>query len=134
MVFLWATLAIGVAVQGVGLRFVASVRSYNAAILERVRSSVAEGGVILTDLPDIPFLLASLSPETPCLVVKDGSDMESLAGRIEEASKTLFWIVRAKSKSGFPRGEQVDLGAGLALLRHEAEAGVRGFMRVPAGD
>ena len=134
MIFLWAALAIGVAVQGVGLRFVASVRYYNAAILDKVKSSVAEGGVILTDLPDIPFLLASLSPETPCLVVKEGADVESLTGRIEEAAKTSFWIVRAKSKAGFPRGAQVDLGAGLALLRHEAEAGVRGFMRLPAGD
>ena len=133
-VFLWGALAIGVAVQGTGLRFVASVRSYNAAILERVRSSVADGGVILTDLPDVPLLLASLSPETPCLVVRQGADLESLAARIEEASRTSFWIVRAKSKTGFPGGAQIDLGAGLALLRHEAEAGVRGFMQQPAGD
>lgn len=134
MVFLWSALAIGVAVQGVGLRFVATVRSYNASILERVRSSVAEGSVILTDLPDVPFLLASLSPETPCLVVRQGADIESLTGRIEEASRSSFWIVRAAPKAGVPRGAQIDLGAGLALLRHEAEAGVRGFMRVPAGD
>jgi hypothetical protein len=138
---------LGLAAQGVGLRRMAGERTYNAAVLERVREGVPQGGVILSDLPGMASLLATLRPTMPALYVRRGTDLDSLSARIEAAGRSTAWVVRERSrqregngpaatKAGerFAREEQLELGGGLVLVRFEHEAGVRGFMMTPRGD
>jgi hypothetical protein len=124
------SLALGLVMQGVGLRFLVAVRTYNAGMLERVRRTVPAGDAILSDFFAVPQLLASLSPVTPVLYVKPDADLEALSSRFDAANVTPYWIMKDKPAGG----NAMDLGAGLSLVRYEREAGVRGFLRPPRGD
>jgi hypothetical protein len=131
MTGLGMALALGFVMQCLGMRFLVAVRTYNAGVVEQVRKSVPAGDVILSDFFAVPQLLATLSPVTPVLYVKPGSDIDALSARLEAADATPFWIMRKPPTTG---GQVVPLGAGLSLVRYERESGVRGYSRSPRGD
>ena len=131
MAGLGLALALGFVMQGLGMRFLVAVRTYNAGVVEQVRRTVPAGDAILSDFFAVPQLLATLSPATPVLYVKPGSDIEGLSARLEAADATPFWIMRKPPTAG---GQVVPLGAGLSLVRYQRESGVRGYARSPLGD
>ena len=131
MAGLGLALALGFVMQGLGMRFLVAVRTYNAGVVEQVRRTVPAGDVILSDFFAVPQLLATLSPSTPVLYVKPGSDVDALSARLDAANATPFWITRKPPTAG---GQVVALGAGLSLVRYERESGVRGYARSPLGD
>jgi len=131
MAALAVTLAAGVAVQVVGLRFLVAVRAHNGAIVESVRRTVPHGDVVVSDFFPVPQLLSTLSASTPALYARGSGDLEALAERVEAEGKSMFRIERAR---GAPRGETVELGGGLRLVHDGPDTGVRGFLRTPKGD
>jgi len=126
-----AALALGLLMQGIGLRFLVAVRSYNARMLETVRSAVSPGDVILSDFFAVPQLLTTLSSSNPILYLKPGSDLDTLSARLDAMGARPFWIARRRPAAG---GHAIDLGGGLSLVGDEGDAGVRGFLRPPRGD
>ncbi|HET9480775.1 MAG TPA: hypothetical protein VFP98_03390, partial [Candidatus Polarisedimenticolia bacterium] len=128
-------LTAGVAVQLIGLRFLVTVRSYNASMMARVEEATPEGGVILSDDFAVPQLLAPLSVSHPMLYVPRGADLEALGARMRAAGASPLWIVKRRSRlSPEAAGEEINLGAGLLLVRRDAEDGARGYLTMPKGD
>jgi hypothetical protein len=140
-------LGLGFVMQGAGLRRLVASRTWHAAAIEKVRRAVPDGGVILSDLPDVPSLLATLRWTTPALYVPRGSNLDPLSARMEAAGRSPCWIVKARTKgreghdpaamealARYARGEQIDMGGDLVMVLYEHEAGVRGFMTLPRGD
>jgi hypothetical protein len=138
---LWTTLVLGLAVQAVGLRFLATVRRNNASMMAAVVREVPEGSAILSDLFAVPQLLATLKETRPALYVTPGSDLALLDERLEQTGTACFRIARvnrggaeASSAAAGPAGRGVDLGGGLVLFRQGEGADTRAFSRIPAGD
>ncbi len=125
------TLAGGVALQVLGLRFMVTVRSHNAALIQSVRETVPEGGVVVSDFFPVPQLLTTLSGSRPALYAHDGAALDALAARLEAAGRPVY---RIEWSRGPARTEGVDLGGGLRLVRDRGDAGVGGFLRMPRGD
>ncbi|HET6372567.1 MAG TPA: hypothetical protein VFG76_04630, partial [Candidatus Polarisedimenticolia bacterium] len=135
LVCLWIGLALGLAMQTVGLRFLTRVRTHNAAMMAAVRDDVPVGGVVLSDVFSIPQLLAPLSRGRHILYVRPDSDLERLESRLGPEGDDVHWITRRRESDGDnPARAGRDLGGGLVLSAPTGDPGTRPFMSPQRGD
>jgi MFS family permease len=142
---LLAALGTGTVVQLAGLQDLVVTRRARANHAAAIRVAVPEGSVILTDRPEIPHLLATLSPARPVLYLRPGTDLVTLDRLVEGASASSFVLIDPGTESSsrwaeaiLPRSwreiEPVASIGGLALFRRDSRRGVRGFSQPPEGD